>query len=162
MKNKSRIAFFIILVMLVSVMPMSSPNKVSAGTKITYALQSATKESEAVEKISLGVNESIDMKFFGAPSNWKSLFKGWVSLDETVCKVDSAGVITGLKAGTTFVYVNLGADYVGFLQVTVLEKVTDSKVAQITEKQFVFSAGTKNITKETAEKLIPGHRQHCG
>lgn len=151
-----KLAFVMALAMVVT---LATPAiaQVSAATTVLYADQNAKSEAEAVTSITLTVGENKDMKFLGAPANWRDLFNGWTSSDTKIATVDKSGIVTAVAAGVTTVKVDLGNTVEGTLQVIVKAKATEQTLAgfeQVSEKEMKINLGNTALTLADVQDKI--------
>lgn len=90
-----------------------------SATPLGIALQSATSKDEVKSEITIGVDETVDFKFYGAPKYYKNLTPTWASSDPEVATVDKNGNVTGVKDGTATIIFKLDNGQYGTLAVTV-------------------------------------------
>ncbi|MBO5352274.1 MAG: Ig-like domain-containing protein [Lachnospiraceae bacterium] len=93
---------------------------------------------EAIASINVGVGESVDLWYLGAPKNYKELNPTWSSDLEAVAKVDQKGNVTGVAAGVATISIALSDGSEAEVAVTVGEPVVYDVVLG-TAKDDTFS-----------------------
>ncbi|MBO5098183.1 MAG: Ig-like domain-containing protein, partial [Agathobacter sp.] len=93
---------------------------------------------EAIASINVGVGESVDLWYLGAPKNYKELNPTWSSDLEAVAKVDQKGNVTGVAAGVATISIALSDGSEAEVAVTVGEPVVYDVVLG-TAKDNTFS-----------------------
>ena len=135
-----KLAFVMALAMVVSLAaPAATTASAASNLKIAYQNGSAISEVNIAK-----VGGTEDLKFTGAPSNWKTLGVKWSSNNEAVATVDAAGVVTAMGAGTAVIAVQVGAD-----QATVKVNVVDLPVYTAT----MGTTDNRNMTELTLDKV---------
>ena len=149
-----KLAFVMALAMVVTT--AAPAGSAFAATTLKIAEQTTGTVCETYE---VAVGETVDFKFYGAPSNWTKLGFAWTSSDEEVVAVDPAqdGKVTGLKAGVATVTVSDKAgDYVGSVVVTVKgEEVSNAFTAtQISDSKVALTFEDDEVTKAALESAL--------
>ena len=115
-----KLAFVMALAMVVS---MAAP----AGSALAAGLSVAYQAGGAVSELNVKAGAEQDLKFLGAPKNWKELGWSWTSSNEAVATVDAAGVVTAVADGTATITIT-----VGDLSGSVTVNVGDAKAYDVT------------------------------
>ena len=91
----------------------------AAEASLGIALQNAASKEEVKSTFSVGVDATVDLKYYGAPKNYKELNPTWTSSDESIAKVDKYGVVTGVAEGVATITIALNNGVKGTAKVVV-------------------------------------------
>ncbi len=134
-KNRKFLSAVLALVLVTAFVMPTGKASAAELTVISYALQEAENPIEDGE-YTMGIGETADFKFVGAPTDWKSLFKGWKSSNTAVATVDSNGVVKAKAQGTVYITADLGKGCTGSLKINVGGKVTLGTLNCISLKNY--------------------------
>lgn len=104
MKQKKRLAWLLLAVLLLSVWTPARATVYAAQKQFTYAEQ---KSSARVETLVLAPGDKVDLKFMGI-KDYRDYTLKWVSSDEAVATVDKQGIITAKAVGEATVRLMVG------------------------------------------------------
>ncbi|MBO5352282.1 MAG: Ig-like domain-containing protein [Lachnospiraceae bacterium] len=91
----------------------------AAEASLGIALQEATSKDEVKSIFSVGVDKTVDLKYYGAPKNFAKLNPTWTSSDEKVATVDQKGNVTGVAEGVATITIALSDGTEGSAKVIV-------------------------------------------
>jgi len=95
-----------------------------AADEIKIVEQEAGSKSKSLTGLYLEVGGIRDLKFLGAPSNWRSLKPTWSSSDKKIVAVDQNGVVKAVAKGTAKVTFSLSNGTSRAIDVTVGVPIT--------------------------------------
>ena len=136
-----KLAFVMALAMVVS-MAAPAATTASAASDLKIAYQNG--KGYGITELNIAeVGATEDLKFLGAPSNWKELGATWTSNNEAVATVDQNGVVTAVAEGTAVIALQIGSD-VATVQVNCVDVATYTAT--------MGTADDRNITAKTIEE----------
>lgn len=135
-----KLAFVMALAMVVTLAAPAAQAALAASV-ITYAYQ----EGGEVAALNLKAGDTQDLKFIGAPKDWKTVGFKWESTNPAVATVDKTGLVTAVADGTATITCTIGDSTTKGVAVTV--GATATKVVLGTSKNDTFSAYTLELGK---------------